>query len=196
MKTKLFSVVALLMLFSAIQAQSFHLGAKAGANINKLNGKSFKDEFSYGYHVGAFAEIGIGKKFSVQPEVLFNQITYDTSNQFSQIYKNVLSSNRSSIKMNYISIPVLLNYKLSNMLTLQAGPQFGIIKDQSKNLLQNGQDAFKKGDLSLLGGVQLKLSGFRIYGRYAIGLNNLNDIDNQDKWKSQSFQVGIGLAIL
>jgi hypothetical protein len=42
----------------------------------------------------------------------------------------------------------------------------------------------------------LKVSSFRIYGRYALGLSNLNDIDDQDKWKSQSFQIGVGLAIL
>jgi hypothetical protein len=27
-------------------------------------------------------------------------------------------------------------------------------------------------------------------------LNNLNDIDKKDEWKSQSLQIGIGLAIL
>ena len=63
---------------------------------------------------------------------------------------------------------------------------------QDKNLLQNGADAFKKGDFSMLGGVQLKLSAIRITGRYAIGLNNINDIDNKDQWKSQGFQVIIG----
>lgn len=196
MKTKLLSAVLLVMIFSGAYSQSFHLGAKGGANVNKLTGKSFKDEFSYGYHLGAFAEVGIGKKFSIQPEVLFNQISHDTSSKFSDIYHNVLSSNRTNIKLNYLTVPVLLNYKVSNIVTIQAGPQFGIIMDQNKNLLQNGRDAFKKGDLSILGGLQFKLSSFRIYGRYAVGLSNLNDIDNQDKWKSQSFQVGVGLAIL
>ncbi len=35
----------------------------------------------------------------------------------------------------------------------------------------------------------------RITGRYVVGLNNINDIDNQDKWKSQGFQVSLGLAL-
>lgn len=184
-------------IFSGAQAQSFHLGIKGGANINKLTGKSFKDEFSFGYHLGGFAEIGISKKFSIQPEVLFNQVSQDTSSEFRQIYNNLLSSsNRSNIKLNYLSIPVLLNYKPSSILSFQLGPQFGILIDQNQNLLQNGKEAFKKGDFSMLGGVQLQLSSFRVYGRYALGLSNLNDIDDQDKWKSQSFQIGVGLAIL
>jgi len=196
MKTKILSLAISALIFSTAHSQSFHLGIKGGANINKLSGQPFKEQFGLGYHLGGFAEIGLGKKFSIQPEVVFNQMSQDTASHFSDIYKNVFSSDRSNIKLNYLSIPILLNYKISNMLTLQAGPQFAILKDKDESMLKNGQDAFKNGDFSLLGGVQFKLSAFRIYGRYALGLTNLNDIDNKDKWKSQSFQIGVGLAIL
>lgn len=193
MKTKLLTLVITTFIFSAAHSQGFHLGIKGGANINKLTGKSFRDEFSFGYHLGGFAEIGLRNKFSIQPEVVFNQINQDTASKFSQVYK---LDNLSKVKLNYLSIPILLNYKLSNFISVQAGPQFGILMDQNAKLVQNGKDAFKKGDFSMLGGVQLKFSSVRIYGRYALGLSNLNDIDNSDKWKSQSFQVGVGLAIL
>jgi len=195
MKTTLLTLALATFLFSSAHSQGFHLGVKGGANINKLDGKSFKDEFSYGYHLGGFAEIGLGKKFSIQPEVLFNQITHDTTAQFNQIYKNVFSSDRGNIKLNYLTIPILLSFRPSSFLSLQAGPQFGILMDQNQNLVQNGKAAFKN-DLSMIGGVQLKFGGVRVYGRYALGLNNLNDIDDKDKWKSQSFQIGVGLAIL
>lgn len=193
MKTKLLTVVLSVLIFSAAHSQGFHLGVKGGVNLNKLTGKSFKDEFTFGYHLGGFAEIGLGKKFSIQPEVVFNQFKQDTTSKFSEVYK---LDNVSNVKLNYLSIPILLNYRASNFLSLQAGPQFGILMDQNTKLVQNGKDAFKKGDLSMLAGVQLKFSSVRIYGRYAVGLSNLNDIDNQDKWKSQSFQIGVGLAIL
>jgi hypothetical protein len=89
-----------------------------------------------------------------------------------------------------------MNYKLlGNFLVLQAGPQVGILMDQSKNLLQNGGKAFSEGDFSLLGGVQLQLSAIRLTGRYAIGLKDINDIDSQDRWTSQGFQVSFGLAL-
>jgi hypothetical protein len=67
-------------------------------------------------------------------------------------------------------------------------------KDQ--NLLQNGKSAFKTGDLSMLGGLQLNLGGFKIGGRYTAGLTNINDIDNQDKWKNQGFQIYAGFRLL
>jgi hypothetical protein len=90
----------------------------------------------------------------------------------------------------------LLNYKLfGNFLSLQAGSQFGILINKSKTLLQNGGNAFKDGDLAMIGGVQVKLSSFRLNGRYVIGLNNINDLGNQDKWTSQGFQLSVGLAL-
>ncbi len=195
MKALLLSTVFIVSIFLVANAQGFHAGVKLGTNINKIKGQSFSEKFTYGYSAGAFAEIKLGKKLTLQPEVLFNQVNTDTSSQFSQLYK-INAAKISNIKLSYLSIPLLLNYNISKIISLQAGPQFGILIDQNKDLLQNGKSAFKQGDFSLLGGVQVKLAGIRVYGRYAIGLNNINDIDNKDKWKNQSIQLGIGFAIL
>lgn len=195
MKALLLSAVFVVSFFSFANAQWFHTGVKLGTNVNKLQGQSFSDKFTYGYSAGAFAEIKLSKKFMLQPEVLFNQINTDTSDKFSQLYK-LSPSAISNIKLSYLSIPLLLNYKLSKIISVQAGPQYGILINQNENLLENGKKAFKQGDFSMLGGVQVKLASIRIYGRYAIGLNNLNDIDNRDKWKNQSIQLGVGFAIL
>ena len=192
MKLKLISLAAMLLIFSTSFSQGFNIGIKGGASINKIDGQSFKDEFTYGYHLGAFATIGLSKKFAIQPEVLFNQFKTDTSSTFSSLYQ---FNKVKDIKLNYLSIPILLNYNVSKIFALQAGPQFGILIDQNKKLLQNGEDAFKSGDLSLLGGAQLKLAKFRVYGRYAIGLTDINNIVSSDKWKSQSIQLGVGIAL-
>lgn len=196
MKAKLFlSLLAALFVSSAVTAQ-FHIGIKGGANITKIDGHSFKDQFKYGYHIGGFAEIGLGDKFGIQPEVLFNQYTTTLDSNYKSIYQNVFNSNQSTVKLNYLSIPILLTYKLlGNFLVLQAGPQVGILMDQDKNLLQNGGNAFSDGDFSMVGGVQVKLSAIRLSGRYVIGLKNINDIDNQDRWKNQGFQLSMGLAL-
>ena len=196
MKAKFFlPLLAALFMSSSLMAQ-FHIGIKGGSNITKIDGLSFKDKFEYGYHIGGFAEIGLGEKMGIQPEVLFNQYSTTLDSNYNHIYQDVFTSGQSKVKLNYLSIPILLNYKLiGNFLSLQAGPQFSILMKQDKNLLQNGADAFKKGDFSMLGGVQLKLSAIRVTGRYVVGLNNISDIDNKDQWKSQGFQVSLGLAL-
>ena len=194
MKTKFLSLFAAVLLSQAIMAQ-FHLGVKAGANITKVDGKSFKDEFRYGYHLGGFAEIRLGNKLVLQPEVLFNQYATRLDSNYKNVYEDVFDGN-SNIKLNYLSVPVLLNYKLvGNFISLQAGPQFGVLLDQNKTLLQNGGNAFKSGDLSMLAGVLVRVGPMRINGRYAIGLNNISDIADDDKWKNQGFQVSVGLAL-
>lgn len=194
MKTRLLSLFAFLLLGSAAMAQ-FHIGVKAGANITKVDGKSFKDEFRYGYHLGGFAEIRMGNKLVLQPEVLFNQYATRLDSNYKNVYQDVFDGNQN-IRLNYLSIPVVLNYKLiGNFLSLQAGPQFGVLIDQNRTLLQNGGDAFKKGDFSMLAGVNLRLANIRVNGRYMIGLNNISDITNDNRWKSQGFQVSLGLAL-
>ena len=193
MKTKLLALALLTMIFSAAHSQGFHLGIKGGANIGKITGQSFKDEFNLGYHVGAFATIGIGKKFAIQPEVTFNQVNTDTSTRFSEIYTGFNHIN--DIKLHYLSIPVLLNFNVNKFITLQAGPQFGILIDQNKDLLENGGDAFKSGDFSLVGGVQLNLLRFRVYGRFVGGTTNIDNIGNADTWKTSAIQLGVGIVL-
>ena len=192
MKTKLLILAIFSILGNAAFSQKFNIGFKGGANINKLTGKSFSDQFSYGYHLGGFFSVGLGNKFAIQPEVLFNQVNVDTSSNFSTVYK---FNKVDKVKLKYLSIPILLNFKPIKFLTLQAGPQFGVLINKSNTLVENGRDAFKGGDFSMLAGVQVNISHLKIYGRYAVGLNNLNDIDDKEKWKSQSIQLGVGFTL-
>ncbi len=178
-----------IMLFATSSFAQGKFGIKGGADLYKIDGKAFKDQFSFGYQVGAFAEISLSKQFSLQPEVLFGQNTVDTSSNFSDIYG---FDELSKVKLTYIKIPLMLNYKLNDAIYLQAGPQYSILMDQNINLVNNGKAAFKKGNLTLLGGLQINISSIILYGRYGIGLENLNDIDNKDRWKSQSVQIGVG----
>ena len=195
MRAKNIFLIAFTWITSATYAQ-FDVGIKGGINVNKIDGVSFKDEFKYGYHLGGFAAIGLGKKFGLQPEVLYNQNTLRVDSSYTNAI-NIFQNGLTDVKLNYISIPILLNYKLvGKFITLQAGPQFGILIDQSRSLLQNGGDAFKKGDFSMIGGVQVKLGPLRVNGRYVVGLNNISDISDGSKWKSQGFQVSAGIALL
>ncbi len=194
MKTKLPFLVTAILFVSAANAQ-FDFGVKGGANITKIDGKAFRDEFTYGYHLGAFVGIGLGGKLSIQPEVLFNQYNTRADSSFKNVYENAVNfSNYKDVKLNYLTIPILLSYKLGNVISLQAGPQFGVLINQDKNLLQNGKEAFSSGEFSMTGGATISISKLRLSGRYFVGLNNVSDIDDQNKWKNQGYQLSVGLA--
>ena len=176
-------------------AQGFHVGLKGGVNMYKIEGRSFSEEFKHSYNAGLFTEINFSKKVGIQPEIIWNQAQTQTSTRFKDIYNDGIGELKG-VTLNYLSIPLLLNLSPSRLITFQAGPQFGVLINKDQNLLQNGKSAFKSGDLSMLGGLQLNLGGFKLGGRYTVGLTNINDIDNQDKWKNQGFQVYAGFRLL
>ena len=190
MKLKLILSATAFFILSSSFAQGIHFGIKGGASINKITGTAFSEQFTFGYHVGAYVTLNLTKKIGIQPEVLFSQVNTDTSSNFSSIFNHI-----SQVKLSYLSIPVLLNYKINKLLTLQAGPQFSILLNQNVSLIQSGKDAFKKGDIAMAGGLQVKILTFMAYARYLVGLNNVNDISTADSWKNQSIQIGIGLGL-
>jgi hypothetical protein len=202
MKVRFF-VLALVAMVSTIVVQAqkqtngtvpiLQAGLKVGTNIFKVDGKSFKDEFRFGYHAGGFIQLKLSDKWQLQPEVMWNQYNTKTDTSLGNIYK---LSNIKDVKLNYLSIPVLLTYNPTKFVSFQAGPQFGILIDKNKGLFDNGKQAFKSGDLSMLGGVQLNMGNLRINGRYVVGLSNINDLDNKDKWKNQGFQISLGMRII
>ncbi|MBS1567037.1 MAG: PorT family protein, partial [Bacteroidetes bacterium] len=102
----------------------FEFGPKIGVNINKIDGQPFKQEFNYGYSAGLFAAVKLGRHWQFAPEVLFNQYATRTDTAFGNIFdvKNV-----HDVKLNYLSVPVLLNYCPSKVFAFQFGPQFGVL---------------------------------------------------------------------
>ena len=187
-------LIASALLISFHSNGQFHVGVKAGANVTKVDGKSFKDEFKSGYMLGGFAEIKLSKKLYVQPELLINQYNTRLDTNYNNLVGNIFNG-LTSVKLDYLSIPILLNYRMGGgFISLQAGPQYGVLIDKNNSILQNTGNAFRNGDLSLLGGVQIKAGAFRINGRYFVGLSNINDITNDSKWKNQGFQLSVGLT--
>lgn len=178
---------------SAVSAQGFHMGLKAGANLLKIDDISFSEKFQFGYNLGAFTEINFSKKFGIQPELLWSQGNYKTAENIEQIIPG--SKADVNVTLNYLQIPLLVSYRPAKFLALQAGPQFGIKINDDKTLLQNGGEAFKNGDLSMLAGAQLNLGPLKAGARYAIGLTDIKDLPNEGQWKSRGWQLYVGLRI-
>lgn len=195
MKKKLLVLLSGALLFTVTSfAQGLHFGFKGGVNIFKVDGKSFNDEFKFGYHLGAFAEVNFTDKWGIQPELLWSQTNYRSGKDFSAVYPGGVNDVKG--KLNYLTIPVLLSYRPVKVLALQVGPQFGVLLDKDKSLFNNGKDAFKKGDFSLLAGAQLNILKFKGGVRYVIGLSDINDVEDSNKWKNTGFQVYIGIRII
>ncbi len=56
MKTKVIVIVASLFISGAAMAQAgVQFGGKLGANLGKIDSKSFKEEYNLSYHAGGFS---------------------------------------------------------------------------------------------------------------------------------------------
>jgi hypothetical protein len=185
----------LLCLGTVSHAQCLKFGIKGGANLVKMEGVSFNDGYNLGYYGGGFVEMRLGEKWYLQPEVLFGETNLAYSENFEDIYGNLLDiSKLSSMKLQRLSIPITLNYKLANVLSLSGGAQFSKITDRGETFMNNAGKAFSEGDIGLIAGGNLMLGKFRVNARYIWGLKDMNNIDNQDAWKSQAAQLGVGFV--
>jgi len=203
------SFVALLMLLSmnafsqkkfdpnSDHENFFRLGAKAGVNINKITGQSYKSGFNYNYLLGGFMQFNFSKTFGLQPEINFVQSSSEFSNDASDVYDDLFKiGSQRKAKLDYLKVPLLLNINVgpSKRVKLQLGPQIGGLLNQNIDSLKENRDIFKKGDWSAVGGLWLQLPFVNFGGRYEIGLTNLNDIDKSEKWKSQAFTIFAGFT--
>jgi hypothetical protein len=183
---------AFIFLSTVAFSQGLHIGAKGGTDIQKIDGNNFNSKFAFGYHFGGFVQFKLSSTFAIQPELYYSEVNFDTANNFSQTYQSI---DISKIKFGYLNLPILLNINLSKKFALQAGPRFGILSKSNLSVKDQAKDAIKSGDIAMVGGVQIKLSSLYVYGRYQVGLNNINDAISSDKWKSQSLHIGVALKL-
>lgn len=177
----LFSVV-----LSQIQAQDVQFGLKAGVNFATLNGDDVSEDFGAitSIHLGVVSEILISETFSFQPELLFSAQGIK-DDEFDE-----------KIKLNYLNIPLMGKYYISEGFSLEAGPQIGLLLSAKSDI--DGEeidikDSVKSIDFGLNLGLGYKMkSGLNLGARYNIGMSNINDEDGLDSIKNGVFQISVG----
>jgi len=175
----------------------FRFGAKGGVNINKITGHSYKEGFNFNFQAGAFLQFNFSSRFGLQPEVNFVQTSSEFSNDANDIYDDLfLGGSQKKAKMNYLEVPLLLNINVgeSKRVKLQIGPSYGGLLKQTVDSLKNNGNLYKNGEWAAIGGLWIQLPFVNLGARYKLGLTDLNAIDNQQTWKSQSIQVFVGVT--
>jgi hypothetical protein len=191
---KKFILFALLSIGMYAEAQEkIGLGIKVGQNLTSVNSVAV-DRHAASYHGGLTFQIGLTDKISLVPEVLLSQTKLSTNPSIVEVLGDN-SLKPETYHLNYMIIPLLVQVKPFPMLALQAGPQYGILLDQKKDGKENAQLAFKQGEFSFVGGAKVNLGGFFVYGRYVVGLQDISELQDQAKWKTTQWQLGLGLNL-
>jgi hypothetical protein len=199
MKKSFIILVSFFLLNQLAFSQKVEFGVKGGTDVVKIDGLAFDKGFEFGYHAGIFIHVPFNEKLGIQPEIYYGEASFKKSltGSLDPIYNNTNLDSLSTVRFGKIHVPLLLQYNVGKKVSLQFGPKFTMISSANlKNAGSEIRDAIKKGELSAVAGIRLSLMSFRIFARYEIGLNDIGDIANDSKWKSQSIHAGIGFRIL
>lgn len=204
--------IAMVMIFglaqlTAIQAQDVKFGAKAGLNLANITGDVEDNSMKLALHLGGMAEIKISETFAVQPELLYSAL----GTKFPD----------GKLALNYLVLPLMAKFSVTDNLTLEAGPQFGYLlsaKDKYDDLEDEDfptitaknsassktqttmaspvdvKEYFKSFDLGgAIGASYLLNNGMNLSVRYIMGLSNTIKYDESDfKFKNSVFQFSVG----
>lgn len=182
------------------------LGIKGGLNFNKVTGKGWLDVYHTDPHAGLFLHVN-SKHIGLQIEGVWSQHRLTVDSSFEGLYKQYLQQGIDSLKaasfrFTTISLPILLNIKLTQFLWVQAGPQFSAnvsVTDKNR-ILRSGQNIINAQDYSAVGGLWVQFDGkgplLRINAgiRYIYGLTNLNRLSMNPMWQNQQVQLHIGIS--
>ena len=184
MKKVLLSLVVIATTVFASQAQVSY-GAKAGANLYNFSGDD-ADGFDskIGFNVGGFVNIPVSETFSVQPELIF-------SGEGAKVSEDDVTVN---FNMNYLNIPIMLQYNNPSGFYAEAGPQIGLLmsaKMKAEGESEDIKDSFKGTNISIGVGLGYRLpNGLGFGSRYNLGLGNIVDSEGGDL-KLGGFQLGV-----
>ncbi len=211
-KLFLAGAVALMGVFN-VNAQEVKFGAKAGLNMSSLKysedvekGNDLKSRI--GFHVGAMAEIKLTDKFAVQPELIYST----QGNKVESKGEFMGASYDTKVKQNldYINIPVMAKYFIMDGLSLEVGPQLGILVSSKiiteGDIIVNGvkesvseTEDIKKDinsiDVGVNAGIGYTMNNLNFGLRYNLGLMDIaKDRESGDKQsvKNGVFQFSVG----
>ena len=188
MKKQFLFILCTLFTMTSIYAQTISFGAKIGGNLATFDGENANSDLKnidskFGLNFGAVATIKLSDAFSIQPELFYS----------AQGYKRDFEGFEYKAMIDYFHLPVLMDLKVFEGLSLQAGPQMGI--NIRKELEIDGQEDSGRINVndfeaSAAFGLQYVFdSNFFVQARYTMGLS---EVFLNDTAKSPVFSFSIG----
>lgn len=199
------------LLFSNVTAQETHFGVKAGLNYSSIVGDLTTGiKFRFSGHAGIFLDIELTDKFSFKPELLYSSQGFQFSSELQNIQNEEVPSFqgdlRTNVQSNYLIVPLLSKFALSDRLDVEFGPQFGFLLNQTsiiKNLNNTSIDSHTvisgdfQLDYGLVAGISYAVSDrISFEPRVYIGLRNLlNGISSNIQNYNIVFQASVNYAL-
>jgi len=114
-----------------VATEKFHLSVDLGINFSSMPGLE-QQSGTNGFYFGLGTFIKLNDKFTLNPE--FKPLSPRGASAVLPItdYSSVLSDTEYGINLNYIDVPVLLQYRINEKLFASAGPQVSFLTAASQ----------------------------------------------------------------
>lgn len=186
---KLFFTVAVAA-SSLMIAQQF--GAKAGLNISTIGGNDNLNQSSKaGFYAGLFMNAPLAANFSIQPEILYNNLG-----------AKIDDAVEAKVNLDYISVPVMFQYNATPKFYLEAGPEFSFLintkvtsddagVEAAGNALIN-DDTIKGFNFGAgIGAGYWFTPNIGLNARYVAGFTDIVKDNTDEAARNNNFQVGL-----
>lgn len=158
-------------------SQETTYGVRGGVNISNLDFEpdaDFQNLHRNGFVFGGFVDYGFTESLSLQVELQYS----------------AEGAKAEEFKADYIQMPIMLRFHLSNNLTIGVGPMASL--KTWKN-----QDVFSTFAFSGVGGIEYMITDeLFIDARFSYGITNILDEDTIGlEAKNNNIQVGFGIKL-
>ncbi|MDP2176659.1 MAG: porin family protein [Bacteroidota bacterium] len=208
--TKLALILLCVLTSTTTNAQSsdtrenFSFGFKGGINRSNVwdeQGQDFRADAKTGLAAGLFIGIPIGATLGFQPELMLSQKGFRGS---GTLLGTGYSLTRTS---NFIDIPLQLQIKPVEALTILVGPQYSYLISQkdvytfgansTQQLQEFNNDNVRKNILGFVIGADINIKHLVVSGRLAwdIMKNNGDGTTTTPRYKNQLVQLTLGYKI-
>jgi hypothetical protein len=196
-----------------IATENFHLSIDAGMNFSSLPGLE-QQKATHGLYFGLGTFVKLNEKWAITPE--FKPLSPRGAKNVSPIndYSSVLTDVQYDIALNYIDVPILVQYKITPTVFVSAGPQFGFLTSAKQvssgklplgntvDIEENLKSNFESFNFSFPIEIGYTLSNLRkekgvnIKLRYCIGMSEIISNSNYGSSKGSTFQVFFSLPFV
>lgn len=159
-----------LLWISTLHGQTFQSGIRLGLNTSQINGDEMAGFHKAGPVAGLYVAYPFSEKWSGQFEMLYSQ--KGSKRQFTD--QGGGPGLWNVLRLHYIEVPVMMNYRVSKKLSVHAGLGGGYLFASHWEDVAGGErdaDFVKKYEISsLIGGQYLVGEKLSIYARYTNSL--------------------------
>lgn len=193
-------VLAICLLIGVQVFAQVQFGVKAGGNIATTKDLIAFPKNRVGWYGGLTMELPINRYFFFQSEMLFSSKGYKVDQQ--------LGADKTSIRFNYINIPLLIGYRFEKNSSILLGTELGYLAGArlimgKENNLYVGKHYPAKFDIAASIGLQHQfLKNLYVEVRYNYGFNMLYSVDaigqrhSDSRGANRVFQVGLNYKLI